>query len=331
LKLKGFYCVLYLLGNEKERIILKNDTWFDPSPHKSAFVTANGIRLNYLDWGGSGPWLVLIHGASANAHCFDDLATAFTDSFRVVAYSRRGHGQSEARGPYDTTTLTKDLRGFMGALGIAKAHLAGWSLGGNEITMMASKYPKRVDRIVYLDAGYDWGDPALTEAFKTYPYEMVAPANALRSLDAYREYQRISWAREIDPSKIEAYIRDSVIIQPDGTVQERMSARTTQELFASVFNDRRDYTNVRSPALAIYAKTMLDPQCEDSAQRKKNLVWEQKFVAPFQAAQIKRIRHELSGVKTVSVPGTHNDFFFTSRERVVEAMRRFLSSPATSR
>jgi hypothetical protein len=32
----------------------KPATWSDPSPHKSGFVTVSGVRLNYLDWGGSG-------------------------------------------------------------------------------------------------------------------------------------------------------------------------------------------------------------------------------------------------------------------------------------
>lgn len=100
-------------------------TWSDPAAHKSGFVTANGVRLHYLDWGGSGPPLILIHGLGENPHYFDDLAPAFTDRFRVVAYARRGHGQSDAKGPYDTATLTEDLRALMNGLGIAKAHLAG--------------------------------------------------------------------------------------------------------------------------------------------------------------------------------------------------------------
>ena len=308
---------------------MKSNTWFDASPHKSGFVTANGIRLNYLDWGGSGPPLVLIHGFNANPHSFDDLATAFTDYFRVVAYARRGHGQSDAKGPYDTVTLTEDLRAFMDELRITKAHLAGWSLGGNEITTMAAKYPKRVDHIVYLDAGYDWGDPIFAKALNSYPYEMTTPANALRSLDAYRDYQRIGWAREIDPNKVEACVRDSVVIQPNGTVKERMTERTAQEFFTSSFKDRRDYTKVRSPALAIYAKTMLDLHCDDLAQRRKNQAWERRFMTPFRAAQIKKIRRELHGVKIISVPGTHNDFFFTSREKVVDSMLRFLKKPAS--
>src|SRR5713226_1406607 len=54
-------------------------TWTDPAAHKSGFVTANGIRLHYLDWGGSGPPLILIHGLGQSPHFFDDLAPAFTD------------------------------------------------------------------------------------------------------------------------------------------------------------------------------------------------------------------------------------------------------------
>jgi len=66
--------------------------WTDTAAHKSAFVTVNGIRMNYLDWGGNKPVLILIHGFQDNPHVFDDLAPAFTDHFRVIAYARRGHG-----------------------------------------------------------------------------------------------------------------------------------------------------------------------------------------------------------------------------------------------
>src|SRR5262252_7293258 len=38
-----------------------SETWVDVSPHKLGFVVANGVRLEYLDWGGSGPALILIH------------------------------------------------------------------------------------------------------------------------------------------------------------------------------------------------------------------------------------------------------------------------------
>jgi len=303
----------------------KPATWSDPAPHKSAFVTANGIRLHYLDWGGSGPALILIHGYGDNPDVFDDLAPAFTDRFRVVAYARRGHGRSDAKGPYDTATLTEDLRGLMDGLGIAKAHLAGWSMGGNEITAMAGTHPERVDRIVYLEGAYDWADPAFVAAFKSFPIDITPPASAMTSLDAYRAYQRTVWLPGVsDASRFEAYIRDLVVVQPDGTVRQRMSDSVVQALATTLLTDRRDYTKVRSPALAIYAETFLDVRNGDSAQLAKNLAWEQKHMAPFRAASIERVRRELPGVEIVNVPGTHMGFIFRSREQVVAAMRRFL-------
>jgi len=307
----------------------KPATWSDPAAHKSGFVTANGIRLHYLDWGGSGPALILIHGYRNNPHIFDDLAPAFADRFRVVAYARRGHGRSDAKGPYDTATLTEDLRGLMDGLGIAKAHLAGFSMGGNEITAMAGTHPQRVDRIVYLDAAYDWADPAWVAAFKSLPIDMTPPASVMTSLDAYRAYQRAVWFPGVsDASRFEAHTRDLVVIQPDGTVRSGMSDSVAQALATTLLTDRRDYTKVRSPALAIYAETMGDVRNGDSAQRAKNLAWEQKYMVPFRAASIERVRRELPNVEIVNVPGTHVDFLFTCREQVVAAMRRFLRGSA---
>jgi pimeloyl-ACP methyl ester carboxylesterase len=239
----------------------KYAVWSDTAAHKSGFVTANGIRLNYLDWCGAGPVLILIHGAHDNPHIYDDLAPAFTDRFRVIAYARRGHGLSDVKGPYDTATLTEDLRGLMDALGISKAHLAGWSMGGNEITAMAGTHPERVDRIVYLDAAYDWADPAFGAAFKAIPPNFLdPPPGAMASLDAWRTYQRNVWFPGVnDSSRLEAYVRELVVIQPDGTVRDRMN-----DSAASLTTDRRDYTKVHCPSLAIYAQSMADLRLGDS-------------------------------------------------------------------
>jgi pimeloyl-ACP methyl ester carboxylesterase len=299
--------------------------WPDTAAHTSGFVTANGIRLHYLDWGGSGPVLILIHGGLDNAHIFDDLAPAFTDHFRVIAYDLRGHGHSDAKEPFDTSTRTEDLRGLMDRLEIAKAHLAGWSLGGNEITAIAGTHPERVDRIVYLEGAYDWAEPGFAAGLKSVPFDFNPPASAMRSMDAYRRYQKTAWFPAVsDPSRFEDYVRDLVVIQSDGTVRTRMTDSVTQAVLSTVLTDRRDYTKVRSPALAIFAETFFDVRNGDPAQLAKNLDWEQKYLAAFRAASIERVRRELPGVEIVRVPGTHKDFVFTSREQVVHAMQGFL-------
>ncbi|HEV2718095.1 MAG TPA: alpha/beta hydrolase [Terriglobales bacterium] len=299
--------------------------WSDTAAHKSGFVTANGIRLHYLDWGGVGPVLILIHGGLDNAHVFDDLAPAFTDHFRVIAYDLRGHGLSDAKGPFDAKTRAEDLRGLMDSLGIAKAHLAGWSLAGNDITAMAGTHPERVDSIVYLEGAYDWGTPAVADAFKSLPIDFLVPASAMKSLDSYREYQKTIWFPAVsDTSRFEAYVRDMVVVQADGTVLPRMSDSVTQAVSSTVLTNRPDFKKVPSPALAIFAETFLDVRNGNPAQRAKNFDWEQKYMAPFRAASIERVRRELPGAEIVKVPGTHKDFVFTSRERVVSAMQHFL-------
>jgi len=68
--------------------------WNDKSPHKSAFLTVNNVKLHYLDWGGAGETLLFLHGMGDTAHIYDDLAPKFTNQFRVLALTRRGYGQS---------------------------------------------------------------------------------------------------------------------------------------------------------------------------------------------------------------------------------------------
>lgn len=302
--------------------------WSDAAPHTSGFVNASDVRLHYLDWGGSGPTLILIHGYGDNPHVFDDLAPAFSDSFRVVAYARRGHGRSGKSGPFETATLTEDLRTLMDSLHIARAHLAGWSMGGNEITMMAGRHPERVDRIVYLDGAYDWADPAVRTAFDSLPVNLSPTPEVLGSLDAFRAWQmRAFFPALTDTMRLEAYVRDLVDVQADGTVRPVMSDSVYQAMFVVLVTNRREYTKVKAPALAIYTETFLDVMKADSAQRAKNLAWEKKYFAPFREASIARVRREIPGIEIVRVPGTHPDFVFTSRDQVVQAMRRFLAAP----
>jgi hypothetical protein len=105
-----------------------------------------------------------------------------------------------------------------------------------------------------------------------------------------------------------------------------MPDSVTQAVLSTVLNDRADYTKVRSPALAIYAETFFDVRNGDKTQIAKNLDWEQKYMTPFRAASIERVRRELPSVEIVKVPGTHKDFVFMSREQVVSAMQHFLGA-----
>ncbi len=128
----------------------------EPTTVKSDFVNVNGIRLHYLDWGGSGPALVFIPGWGCTAYIFNRFAPRFTDQFHVFGFTRRGHGDSDyPETGYDPDTLAEDLRQFLDALGIDQVILAGHSLAYIELTRFATLYPDRVLKLVFLDAAYD--------------------------------------------------------------------------------------------------------------------------------------------------------------------------------
>lgn len=122
------------------------------------FVSANGVRLHYLNWGGRNSETILfLTSLGGTADDFHPLAIGLTDRYRVLGLTRRGQGQSEkpAHGAYDNSTLVEDIQAFLDVLNIERVTLVGYSLAGNELTEFAIRYPKRLRKLVYLDAAYD--------------------------------------------------------------------------------------------------------------------------------------------------------------------------------
>lgn len=127
----------------------------------SKFVEINGLRLHYLDYRGTGPVILCIHGLTRCAHDFDSLATHLTDRYRVLSLDVRGRGDSEWGPPdrYNIHSYVSDLGAFLDRLEIARANLIGTSMGGRISIVYAGANPARIDRIVLNDIG-----PALDPA-----------------------------------------------------------------------------------------------------------------------------------------------------------------------
>jgi pimeloyl-ACP methyl ester carboxylesterase len=300
--------------------------WKDSSFHESRFVEANGVRINYLDWGGRGDPLVLVHGFGDNPHAFDDLAPALADRFRVISYARRAHGLSETKPPYDTATLVEDLRALLRHLKIPSAHLAGWSMGGNEITAMAALHPEYVNRIVYLDAAFDWFDPAFDQVVREFPLPGRPPASAMESWPAYLDWHhRMLYPSLQNVSRVEAYLRQLAVDQPDGSIKMRMNSEAGSALWKGLLEDRKEYSRVRCPALAVYAATCGDGENGDPELCSKFRTYEEHTFSPFRELSKKRVEAELSDLETLTLPGTHTDFVYVSRAKLVGELTRFLS------
>ena len=106
------------------------------------------IRHNYID-AGSGEPLILLHGNGESCEYFEHQIAYFEKNYRVIALDTRGHGKTErGTAPFTIAQFAEDLYKFMQSMKIEKAHILGFSDGGNIALVFALKYPECVDKLI---------------------------------------------------------------------------------------------------------------------------------------------------------------------------------------
>ena len=109
----------------------------------------------------SGVPVLLLHSLGTNLHMWDPQAAALAKHHRVIRIDMRGHGLTEApAGPYTMEMLARDALALLQALGIARAHVGGVSIGGHIAMRMAALAPDRVLSLMPCDTALDFGGPA---------------------------------------------------------------------------------------------------------------------------------------------------------------------------
>jgi 3-oxoadipate enol-lactonase len=107
-------------------------------------VTANKITMHYEQQGTGEPLIVIPYLAADHA-CYAFQVPEYARHFTSISVDLRGTGESDKpQGAYTTELLADDVAGFMQAMGIAKAHVAGLSLGGAVGMWLAVKHPDKV-------------------------------------------------------------------------------------------------------------------------------------------------------------------------------------------
>lgn len=115
------------------------------------------IRLNYTEKGSGFP-LILLHGNGENAGYFEYQIEYFSASYRVIAIDTRGHGKSP-RGtePFTIVQFAQDLKDFLDGMGIQRAHILGFSDGGNIALAFALKYSGYIEKLILNGANLNPG------------------------------------------------------------------------------------------------------------------------------------------------------------------------------
>ncbi|MCA9863762.1 MAG: alpha/beta fold hydrolase, partial [Thermomicrobiales bacterium] len=93
-------------------------------------ATLNGAEIAYAVTGAGDP-VVLVHGGDANSEHWAFQVQALASQYQVILLDSRGHGRSPYNGgPLTYAQLADDVVALLDLLGIARAHLVGWSDGG---------------------------------------------------------------------------------------------------------------------------------------------------------------------------------------------------------
>ncbi len=152
-------------------------------------IKANGITFNYEIEGPEGaPWLVFSNSLATNLSMWEPQAADFRRRFRLLRYDQRGHGGTDApEGRYTYATLLADALALFDALGIARAHFCGLSMGGATALGLAELHPDRVDRVVVCDS------PAMSTPASAQQWEERILAAQKGGMEALVESTMARW------------------------------------------------------------------------------------------------------------------------------------------
>jgi len=300
----------------------------DTSPHKSDFVNVNGINLHYLDWSGEGETLLFLTGLGNSAHIYDDFAPRFTDKFRVLALTRRGHGDSDyPESGYDVHNLTEDIRCFMDELKIEKAILVGHSMAYVEQCHMSANYPERVSKLICLDAAYD------RTKFKVFAEKNPLNAVKIPEQDCSSIEDYIAYIQQSRPDLEEMWnelwdeeTRHCVTITPNGKVVDRMPNELEKLIIDSLRSYVPEEAAIKAPVLSFYAiwDKLLLPDYLTDEQKALSAEFQRQVRLPVQRECINQFRKNVPHAKVVEIPQGNHYCFIAQEEYVFEEMLKFL-------
>ena len=234
---------------------------------EDSFVSVNGNSFHYRDWGGSGQAIVLVHGLASNCRIWDLVAPILSEGFRVVAIDQRGHGQSfKPDSGYDFATVTADLDGFIGKLGIERPVIVGHSWGADVALEYAIAYPGKAKGLCFVDGGAIEisGNPDWT--LEIAKREMAPPVWKGVTLDSFKERLR-SRRLAMDDSRIVDIVLANFETLKDGTITSHLSRENHMKIIEALWDHRPSklFPNVECAVLLMPARQ----EGDDSARSRR--------------------------------------------------------------
>jgi non-heme chloroperoxidase len=279
------------------------------------------VRLEVLDWGGSGAPLIFLSGFGGTAHTFEGLAEKFTRSHHVYAITRRGFGRSTHPQPtlaaYSPERLGADVVAVIEALKIRRPFVAGHSVAGQELSEIGTHYPDQVRGLIYLDA-------ANAEAFYGPNSDVLYPiaGQVRRDLDELLKSQPSQAPELIDKVKAELprlerglnWYATAITGVPDGRANVSNSPETA--ILHAIVAGAHVYGPVKVPVLSIVALPIQCARDCSSAAAKRRAKAAEVQAADFSEAN--------PSAKVVRIPYADHFVWHSNENAVVHSMEKFM-------
>jgi len=302
--------------------------WKDPTPHITRFVTVDkNVRLEVLDWGGSGRPLALLAGGGDAAHVFDDFAPKLTARFHVYGITRRGYGESGfSPEGFGADRLGDDVLAVLDSPKLRRPVLVGHSIAGEEFSSVASRYPGRVAGLVYLEAGYSYAfdngkGPTMKEFQDISGPQPPPPSESdLASFAALQQY----YLRNLGFTYPEGELRQLFTTTSEGRVGEERDFPGN----AMILEGRKKYANIPVPALVIFGiphslgkwvDDSTDPKVREAAKAYSTAL------TALTESQAKGLENGVPTARVVRLRGAHHYIYLSNEADVLAEMQSFLS------
>ena len=290
----------------------------DTTAHSMRFVTVQpGVKVEVLDYGGTGRAMVFLAALGPIAHDWDKFAPKFVGQYHVYAITRRGFGASDVPPPTDENyfadRLGDDVLSVMDQLKLDRPILVGWSVGGEELSSVGSRFPAKVKALIYLDAGYPY---AFYNQAEGEPYQDRAELRRLLKEaeggpDLSLELKRkLLASMKQNEEELRSSIESDEKSPPPPPPPPPPGMPPMQPQFNAIMMNPVKYTKIPVPVLAIFA-TQRDPDPSEEEWRERQI---RAFEAGVPTAHVVRLAH------------AGHEVFVTNEAEVIREMTTFLNA-----
>ncbi len=303
----------------------------DSSVQKIKFVTVDrDVKLEVLDWGGTGRPVVLLAGLGVTAHAFDTFAPKLASSYHVYGITRRGFGGSSIPKPdgnnYSADRLGDDVLAVLDSLKIEKPVLAGHSMAGEELSSIGSRHPEKIAGLVYLDAAYGYayfndksahGDPTADAA------DVRSDLDRLFSPVSLDERVRLAHhLLETSLPRLERDIQEGLKLS-QGAPNTTPPDSPTMQAGIAIRKGVQIYSAVKCPVLAIYAVPHSIPESMEKDPARRAQIIADDLVTT--SAQIDAFQAGNPSARVVRIPNANHLVYQSNEADVVREMNAFIA------